>query len=173
MALPKRKGDIEPQTYRKMMEAMDYRLRGWTYEAIAGVMGISLPYASKLVKTAIKTTVHEKAEQIRAMELKRLDKMFAHAYEAVLTTPEAPGVVNKDAVEVALKIMKRKAELLGLDMPTRIEAKVDANVTEQVQFYIPSNGREEVPITPADVVQPAVPALAFESPAYDEDEDDE
>lgn len=172
MGKVKRRGDVEPATYVKISEALDYRMRGWTYESIAAVMGLSVPYVAKLIKNGLKQSIHEKAETIRAMEVKRLDKMFAHVYEAVLSTPELPGVVNKDAVEVALKIMKRRAELLGLDMPTRIEAKVDANVTEQVQFYIPSNGRDEVPVQPADVVTPQVPALAFESPAYDEDEDE-
>jgi hypothetical protein len=55
----------------------------------------------------------EKAEQLRALELARLDRLFLAVWTAA--------VVHHDlgAVDRALKIMKRRAELLGLDAPSK------------------------------------------------------
>lgn len=171
------KGDESSDVIQRSMVALDYRLQGWSYSKIAAAMGLSVPYVHKLVRRRLKEKVSEKAEQVRNVELLRLDKLWVHAYSGLVSTPDEDGVVNKDAVDACLKIMKRRAELLGLDLapPKPINLNVDLNA-ETVQFYLPGNGRESLPapVQPADVVDVQVrEVVAVESPTYDEEEDDE
>jgi hypothetical protein len=52
------------------------------------------------------------------------------------------------AINTALRVMERRAKLLGLDKPTKIAATDPTGRTpvSAVQFYIPHNGREPIQI---------------------------
>ncbi|MQY11433.1 hypothetical protein SRB5_15510 [Streptomyces sp. RB5] len=57
----------------------------------------------------------EKAEELRALENQRLDKLFFVAYRQAVKDGNLP------AIDRALRIMERRARLLGLDQPARTE----------------------------------------------------
>lgn len=159
----------------KSIQALDLRLQGLSYAKIAAIMGLSQAYVHKLVRRRLKENLGDKPEQLRRIMTARLDKLFEHAYNALLNTPDAPGLVNKDAIEAILKIEKRRAELLGLDLtpPKAVNLNVDNSQTT-VQFYLPSNGRDDLPQLPppipAEVIDVAARVIA--SPDYEEEDEE-
>ena len=98
-------------------EAVDLRLQGMTYREIGQELGVTPTRARQLVAealAAIEKDTAESAEELRRLELDRLDQLQSGLWEAA-----AGG--NLKAVGAALKIMERRARLVGLDAPTRTE----------------------------------------------------
>jgi hypothetical protein len=74
--------------------------------------------ACKDVRLALKersADQEEKADDLRALENQRLDKLFFVAYRQAVKDG------NLAAIDRALRIMERRARLLGLDRPVRTE----------------------------------------------------
>jgi hypothetical protein len=138
-------------TRHKMAQALNLRRQGYVFTAIAETMGISTPYAEKLVKRALREIIKPEAEALLKLELDRLDMMFQPAYAAATyKDPETGNLVfNKEATEVCLKIMERRAKCLGLDSPVKAELNKNLNVNakDPVQIYLPDNGRGDTPVT--------------------------
>lgn len=119
-------------------EAARLRTRHWTYQQIADELG----YASRGaaydgVQRALQAVVREPAEELRTLELERLDRL-ARAAEQVLEAHHVRvsggGIVQgmdghpvEDsgpvlaAIDRLLKIQERRARLLGLDSPVKQE----------------------------------------------------
>jgi hypothetical protein len=96
-------------------EAIDYRLQGMTYREIAQELGVTPTRARQLVAealAAIEKDTAESAEELRRLELDRLDQLQSGIWE------DAAGG-NLKAVGAALKIMERRAKLMGLDAPVK------------------------------------------------------
>ena len=99
------------QTRERQARALELRKAGLTYQQIADTLDYgSISAAEKAIKSGLKTLIREPAEELRALELERLDKMLASHWKAVLN-----GHVR--STEVVLRIMERRAALLGLDAP--------------------------------------------------------
>jgi hypothetical protein len=100
----------------KRAKAVEMRLMGMPYRKIASRLGISVGMAHKAVTKAmadLQAQQEEAAEQVRAMELDRLDQiMFQHFTQALKG--------DTAATDRVLKIMERRAKLLGLDAPSKI-----------------------------------------------------
>ena len=96
-------------------KALNMRRDGHTYEEIKTKLGYASPSgAEKAVKAALQSVIREPAEEVRAMELARLDRMLL----------KLRARINKGdhlAINSALKIQDRRARLLGLDAPVRQE----------------------------------------------------
>lgn len=95
--------------------AVQSRLRGNSYQQIA----IELGYAGKqgayeAVSRGIRNFARESAEEVRDLEVARLDALM-HAY----WTKALDG--NLPAAEYVLKVMLRRAALLGLDAPRKVD----------------------------------------------------
>ena len=117
------------------------RTQGLSYRAIATQLGMAGPSnAHQAVERALKATVAEPADQVRQLELDRLDALWAAAWavlerehvvvnsgEIVIDTRNEDGLPLLDdapvlkAVQTLLKVAERRAKLLGLDAPTKIE----------------------------------------------------
>lgn len=99
----------------KRATALGYRKQGYTYDAIGEAMGITAQYAHELVTGALVEMVREPAEQVICLELARLDDML---------TGLSGGAVKGDVLMVdrVLKIGERRAKLLGLDAPEKVDA---------------------------------------------------
>ena len=77
-------------------------------------MGLALSNAHKAVQQAIADIPKELAEDVRLLELERLDRMLAGMWpKAIAGDPKA--------VAAAVKIMDRRAKYLGIDAPVRTE----------------------------------------------------
>lgn len=103
------------ETAEKMAEALNMRKEGCTFEAIAKRIGYhDASGASKLVKRAMDMTIQEPADEVRRVELERLDMMLKALNPRIKAG-------EPRAIEVALGIGDRRSKLLGLDAPTKME----------------------------------------------------
>ena len=98
-------------------EALELRKAGATYRQIGKRLGISATSAHTRVMSALREMSEltgEKAAEVRGIELQRLDTMLLG-----LWSKARAGDVS--AIDRAVKIMQRRADMLGLDAPKRSE----------------------------------------------------
>ena len=102
----------ELNAHDKQSQALELRKSGVSYPAIADKLGYrGKQGAFEAVKAALKKTLQEPADELRVLELERLDAM-------TLAIASQVRAGNFGAIDRNLRIMKRRAELLGLDAPT-------------------------------------------------------
>ena len=97
--------------------ALDLRLLGHSYRAIAAECGVNESTAYHDVQNALgllDAIRRDKAEQYRALELLRLDALTL-CLKAKIDSGDTRAIL------VAVKIMERRAKLLGLDNPQAAE----------------------------------------------------
>jgi len=96
------------------MQALEMRKKGESFPAIAKSLGYAtMSGAYNAVMSAIKRTLQEPADEVRQLELARLDALLSAAWKAAMAN-------DGDAQYRVLAIMARRAKLLGLDAPTKI-----------------------------------------------------
>lgn len=97
----------------RQQQALELRRAGVGFQEIADEVGYASPSgAYKAVTTALKKTLQEPADEVRRLELERLDRLFRGVWEQATSG-------DTSALDRALKIMNRRAELLGLDAPEK------------------------------------------------------
>jgi DNA-binding transcriptional MerR regulator len=102
------------QAVERQRQALELRKAGLDYESIAKQLGYAhFQSAYKAVQTALTRTLQEPADEVRQLEVKRLDAILVSLWPAV-----HKGDVQ--SIAQALKVMERRARLLGLDAPTKI-----------------------------------------------------
>lgn len=115
-----------PQTAKakiKAAKALEARMEGKTFEVIAGEVGYNSPQAAHdAVKRALKAIIREPGEELIKLELERLDTLWGIQY----LTAQAGDV---QAMAACMKIMERRAKLLGLDAPVKNETKAEITAT--------------------------------------------
>ena len=94
-------------------QAVDMRLGGASYRQISKALGVPLATTHRHVQRML-TEYAETATQLRDMEVARLDRLLMGHW-----TKAIGGDVN--ATRTVLSIMDRRAKLLGLDAPPRID----------------------------------------------------
>ncbi len=93
----------------------ELRIQGHTFDQIAGEVGYSGPSGAWQAYQRIKgETIFESIDEARQLELMRLDEMQLAVWDRA---------INGDlpAAHCVLKIMDRRAKLLGLDKPEKVE----------------------------------------------------
>jgi hypothetical protein len=98
-------------------KALSRRIGGWTFDRIGDELGISAQAAHKLVKSALadlNVKVAENAEELRRLEMERLDTMRNAIWGQVLAG-------DVQAIDRAIKIGARLAALAGLDAPAKAD----------------------------------------------------
>jgi hypothetical protein len=111
------RGPSTAEITERRIRAWQMQLAGKSYRDIATELGVSVGTAFKDVQAhaeAIKTPV---AEAVRKQELARLDMLI----ERLMPRIESGDV---QAVGAFLKVMDRRAKMLGLDAPTKQEINV-------------------------------------------------
>jgi predicted transcriptional regulator len=99
-------------------QVFQLRLDGHTQQEIGDQLGISQVYVCKLLKERLNRPT-EAVEEVRRIELERLDKM--HKRVAQFDAKLPPGSFSKDSIETQLKIAARRAALQGLDSAQKFE----------------------------------------------------
>lgn len=90
------------------------RTAGKMFREIGEHLGVSEVMAYKYVIDGIHRTLQEPADELRKVEIERLDRCLAAVWEKALK-----GDVR--SIEVVLKIAERRSRFLGLDAPQRQE----------------------------------------------------
>lgn len=100
----------------RRLQALEMRKGGGSYRAIARQLGISEAQAYRDVARGLKDIAELQAavsEDVRTLEIERLDALLLPMYQQARQG-------NQGAVDRVLRIMERRARLLGLDAPTKI-----------------------------------------------------
>jgi len=94
--------------------AVQLRITGASYRSIARELGYSGPGACfNAVQRELRAYRQEPADELRTLELARLDEALKAIWPRVVRG-------QTRAVDSFIKLSKRRADLLGLDAPTRI-----------------------------------------------------
>ena len=98
----------------KRRRALELRKAGASYEQIAESLGYrSKSGAHDAVTGALRDMLREPAEQVRTLELSRLDDILMSIWTRVRAGEVA-------AIDRALRLAERRARLLGLDAPVKV-----------------------------------------------------
>jgi hypothetical protein len=107
----KKTGDRALEAKMRQARALDMRVAGFQYPDIAEELGYrNKGSAYKAVMAGLKAMMQEPANELRRMEIARLDEAIRVLYPPVLRG-------SLSHVDRLLKVMERKARMLGLDMP--------------------------------------------------------
>ncbi len=94
----------------KAAQALELRKAGCTYQQIKAQLGYHhTSSAQAAVTAALKYMLKEPTDEVRAMEAARLDSLLMAVWPAAVKG-------DHQAIDRALKIMDRRARLLGLDL---------------------------------------------------------
>jgi len=99
----------------KASRAFRLRAEGWTYAEIAGQLGYQNPSSARkaLLRALDSLLPIEEANEIRRLESARLDALHAKLWSSAMDG-------DMTAIAGVLRIMERRAKLLGLDAPAGI-----------------------------------------------------
>lgn len=134
------KGRSEAAAIRRS-QALELRTKGWAYRAIGPELGISHGQAVKDVQRAlaeIAKVEHEKAGELRIIELERLD-LAAKAIEPKVTAGDPR------ATEVWIRLGESRRKLLGLDArTTATNLNIDMGQCTEEQLERMANGEDPI-----------------------------
>jgi hypothetical protein len=136
------KENLEVQTLKRDSRVYELRIQGLTFDAIANEVGFSGPSGAWQAYQRIRhEVIFESIDDARQLELMRLDELQVAVWDRAVNG-ELP------AAHCVLKIMDRRAKLLGLDKPEKVEVnKWDFNAEDldaEVQRIVDMmNEREE------------------------------
>ncbi len=119
----------------KQRRAMEMRKAGATYQIIADQVGYAdQSGARKAVERAMKETLQEPAEELRTMQIERLNHMLLTLW---------PGVQAGDtrSIDTSLRIMDKLDRLMGTEAP--VNQQVDVNVNHAGAILVIDNDKAE------------------------------
>ena len=107
----------------RQRQALELRKAGASYEQIKEKLGYrNKTSAYKAVTSALRKMLKEPAEEVRSLEAARLDALTVKLWHDALAGQQG-------AVDRILRIMDRRAKLLGLDAPDK-QIVVEADLEE-------------------------------------------
>ena len=107
-----------PELIDKEIKVLELRRAGLTWQSIAEETGYAdHTGAYAAYKRAIKRTMQQPADELREQELDRIDRLQLAAW---------PNAMKGDtkSIMTIVKLMERRARLLGLDTPIKIEQDI-------------------------------------------------
>lgn len=134
---------MTPERRERSAKALVLRKQGMTYAQIGRELGVSEVTAFNDVKKALHEIIREPAEDVRQMELERLDEALLRLNTELGAVVKArkDGDIGLDRSVTAitritdsqLKIQERRARLLGLE---QFKAEVNLDVTQAIHNAI-------------------------------------
>lgn len=120
-------------------QALKLRALGMSYRQIGEQLGVSDTSARRYIKRALERHLEELRESVEEhieQQLMQLDAML-------LALQKKMAVGDTKAINTAIRLLERKAKLLGLDYSDRAQADAgDDNVIDGVvEVYVPDNAR--------------------------------
>lgn len=117
MARTKKNESEQIKIAERRARALELRKAGFSYRKIAEKLSVSHVQARADIEAELKLLaeeLHESADELRQIELERLD-MLTRGLEPFAAVGETK------AVNSFIKVMERRAKLLGLDAPIRTD----------------------------------------------------
>lgn len=107
-----------PELVDKEIRVLDLRRAGFTWQRIAEQVGYAdHTGAYAAYKRAIKRTMQQPADELREQEIDRLDRLQVAVWPAAMKG-------DTKAILTIIRLMERRAKLLGLDVPIKIEQEI-------------------------------------------------
>src|SRR3990167_920992 len=107
------------QAIERQRQALELRKAGASFESIAKQLGYAdHKGAYKAIISAIHKTLKAPADEVQELELLRLDAMFLGLWRQAVAG-------DNFSIDRALKIMERRASLMGLDAPKQFKGTFD------------------------------------------------
>lgn len=163
--MPQQAGPGLVRRTERRRQAFALRMGGATYVEIAGSLGITRQAAHQLVKWTLedtRTKLFEDIEAVRALEVRRTEALILGLW---------PNRQQPRYADTILRILERRARLLGLDAPTRIDERVQGVVRFAVVTGIDGQPGTDGLLEangPVTIDVPALPAPPdSELPAHD------
>jgi len=108
-------------------KALELRKAGYTFEQIGKSIGVSTAVAQKAYYRVLERLPGiENREQMRRLEAERLDTLMRRRWQAALDGEES-------AFNQVLRLMERRAKLLGLDEPGNPNVTVILKILTQLK----------------------------------------
>lgn len=111
----------------RQRKALEARKAGASYDQIARQLGYAgTSSAHKAVTSALRKLIQEPADELRHLELTRLDALLIVVWQQAMKG-------SLPAIDRAIRLMERRAKLLGLDAPLKFDlAAIVAQVAEEL-----------------------------------------
>jgi uncharacterized protein YicC (UPF0701 family) len=107
-----------PEVIDKERRVLELRRSGITFDVIAEEVGYaSASGAYNAFVRSLKRTLQVPADEVRQIEIDRLDKLQQAMWPQAMEGHPA-------AIDRIIRIMERRAKLLGLDAPTKLQQEV-------------------------------------------------
>lgn len=107
-----------PELVDKEVKVLELRRSGLTWQRIAEKTGYAdHTGAYAAYKRAVKRTQQQPADELREQEVDRIDRLQVAIWNKALQG-------DMKAILTIVRLMERRAKLLGLDMPIKIEQEV-------------------------------------------------
>lgn len=108
---------------RRRKQALELRLQGKTYQQISDEIGwTSKRYAWRMVMQELRNIPKEEAAELRQIEMERLNTLTDALWTSAMTG-------DPKAVDAMLKLMERRARMLGLDSPHKISHGAEEGIS--------------------------------------------
>ena len=108
----------EPEQLDRELAVVELRREGKTWQQIADAVKYATPMGAwKAYQRACQRTLQEPTDEARRIELDRLDALQRTYWE-----PAVEG--NLRAADFVLRVIDRRARILGIDAPQKIQAEV-------------------------------------------------
>ena len=152
-----------PELVDKEIKVLELRRAGLTWQRIAEQTGYAdHTGAYAAYKRAIKRTMQQPADELREQELDRVDRLQLAAW---------PNAMKGDtkSIMTIVKLMERRARLLGLDTPIKIEQEItnwdgndsiDRAVKDLAALFIANNATGTSESAMAEFVSKSEPTAA-------------
>lgn len=108
----------------RLRSILEYRKMGATLQQIADKFELTPGRISQIIAEAINALPKQAAEDVKRLELERLDAMQFAMWPAVMK-----GDIG--AISTVLSVMARRARYLGLDEPEQIDAAVTTSAANE------------------------------------------
>ena len=120
----------------QVAEMLELRRQGYSYAQIGDIVGMNYNGVAELIRAGLRSLASVDGEDVKMLELQRLDEMWKHQYARAIDR------FSPAAVQACMQIMERRARLLGLDAPVKTQNEhsfamltdddIDARLTELV-----------------------------------------
>jgi len=123
----------------RQAQAVTLRLMGMEYREIAKKLNFRGPSgAYGAVKAALKKTLQGPTDELRKLELLRLDELQQIAWKRVTVAADLK------AIDTVLRIMERRSRLLGLDAPVSFSLDDIRDIARKVVSVVTAEVNDEL-----------------------------
>jgi hypothetical protein len=110
------------ETAEQSRRCYELKLAGWSHNRIADELKISHGTVQNRIDAHIALRVQPLADELRAVMVDRLDLCIERLHDQIQDDEAAHRLARN--IEVLVKVEERRAKLLGVDAPERVEATV-------------------------------------------------